>query len=138
MKIAWIIAGISTALCVGLMYNTWLVQKENQRLSFLNWTYQAEHRIIKDEIYVLEHKATYEDGYKEAIFKMGTPQNPGAYQDGWEAAMKIVGDGSYATGYHAAVQQFGYKDAKYYLVSYPKHSDDFKNDDEFAQIREKE
>lgn len=134
MKNAWTIAGISTGLCVVMAYQTWLVQKENQRLTFLNWTYKAEHRILKDEIYTLEHKANYEDGYKDAIFKMGSPQNPGAYQDGWEAAMKIVGEGGYASGYHAACHQFGYKDAKYYLVSKPVQplSDDFREDNDFA------
>ena len=132
MKIAWTVAGLSTALCVGLLYQTWLVQKENQRLSFLNLINREENRIIKDEIYVLEHKPNYDDGYKDAIFKMGSPQNPGAYRDGWEAAMKLVGEGGYASGYHAAVQQFGYKDSKYYLVSAPVKSDDFQNDNEFA------
>ena len=120
MKDFWKISTFAlTVVSAGLLYETWFVQRENHKLSFMNWTYQAEHRLLKDEIRELEQKPTYENGYKDALIKMGGPQNPGPFQDGWEAAMKVVGYGSYTTGYHTAIQQFGYRDSKYYLVSAP-------------------
>ena len=108
-KTGWVIAGIS-ALCVGgMVWHTWNIQKENQRLSMLNSIYEAEHRILKDEIYEFSTKPTYEEGYKAALIRLGGPQVPGAYQDGWDDALKIYGEnGGYAEGYHAAIAQFGY------------------------------
>jgi len=112
MKIAWTIAGIVgiSALCVGSMtWHAWSVQKENQRLSLVNYIYVAEHRILKDEISELASKPTYDQGYKDALIRIGGPQVPGAYQDGWDDAQKLCGaENNYADGYHAAIQQFGY------------------------------
>jgi hypothetical protein len=88
------------------------VQKENQKLSLQNVIYHAEHRILKDELYqkerALADRPTYEQGYKDALVRVGGPQTPGAYQDGWDDAMKVYADKGYADGYHAAIQQFGY------------------------------
>ena len=108
-KTAWIIAGIS-ALCIGTMtLYTWNIQTENQRLVLVNSIYNAEHRILKEELADLLAKPTYEQGYKTALIRVGGPQNPGAYQDGWDDAAKIFNNkNSYADGYHAAVEQFGY------------------------------
>ena len=108
MKLAWAITVVSLVLCSLLGYNTWTVQKDNQKLSLENLIYQAEHRILKDEIATQDRKPTYEQGYKDALVLIGGPQTPGAYQDGWDDAMKVYFDASYADGYHAAIQQFGY------------------------------
>ena len=60
------------------------------------------------EINLIENKPGYNDGYRDAIIKIGGPQSPGSYQDGWDAAIRVIADGSYATGYHTAIKQFGY------------------------------
>lgn len=108
-KLAWSISGVTLALCGFLAYNTYTVQRDNQRLSLINSINQAEYRILKDEIASLERQPKYDEGYKAAIIRMGGPQTPGAYQDGWDDAMKVIGaESNYADGYHAAIQQFGY------------------------------
>lgn len=101
-------------IAIGLVaYNG---RQENQRLQFLTIINHAENRVLKAEIHSLERaaetKPSYEDGYKEALVRAGRPNNPGAYQDGYEAAIKVVGDGGYATGYHTAIKQFGYQPNK--------------------------
>lgn len=108
-KNAWIIAGVS-ALYIGAMtLYTRDVQTENQRLLLVNSIYDAEHRILKEEITELLAKPTYEQGYKTALIRVGGPQSPGAYQDGWDDAAKIFNnETTYADGYHAAIEQFGY------------------------------
>lgn len=110
-------AGVVIVSCLALAgflaYNTWTTQRENQKLGLQNVLYQAEHRILKDEIYqkerALADRPTYEQGYKDALVRVGGPQAPGAYQDGWDDALKIYGtENGYADGYHAAIKQFGY------------------------------
>lgn len=97
-------------------------REENQRLLFSNTVFVVEQRILKDEISTLNRKPTYEQGYRDALVRIGGPTQPGAYQDGWEAAMKVVGEGTYADGYHSAIQQFGYQKANTseYLISLNK------------------
>lgn len=103
-----------SVLALGFMaWTTWNTQRENQKLSLQNVLYLAEHRILKSEIYekdrALDSRPTYEQGYKDALVRVGGPQTPGAYQDGWDDAMKIyASENSYADGYHAAIKQFGY------------------------------
>lgn len=108
-RTAWNSAGIC-ALFIGVMtWYTWSVQSENQRLLLVNSIFNAENRIIKDEIAELAALPTYDQGYKAALIRVGGPQQPGAYQDGWDDALKICNtESDYADGYHAAIQQFGY------------------------------
>lgn len=109
VKFAWTGCGIAASCCVALGIHAWNVQSENHRLSMANVIYQAEHRILKDEIAEWEKKPNYDQGFKDAIVRQGGPQTPGAYQDGWDDAMKVIGTQSnYADGYHNAIQQFGY------------------------------
>lgn len=119
MKSAWVTAGIcGVAFCVsGFQYIQ--TRQENNRLQLVNSIYQAEHRILKDEIREQDQKPSYDQGYKDALIRIGGPNQPGAYQDGWDAAMKITGEGGYANGYHAAIQQFGYQkpDTSRYLIA---------------------
>lgn len=107
-KTGWIIAGISFVCVVSMTWHTWNTQKENHRLSTINSIYEAENRIIKDEIFERRIEPTYEQGYKAALIRVGGPQMPGAYQDGWDDATKIYAESNYAEGYHAAIEQFGY------------------------------
>lgn len=116
---AWITAGICACACCVSGYQTFQTKQENGRLLLMNSIYQAEHRIFKNELKENEQKPTYEQGYRDALIRIGGPTQPGAYQDGWDAAMKVVGEGSYANGYHAAIQQFGYQkpDTSRYLIA---------------------
>lgn len=106
-----------------MLYNS---KQENQKYQLLTVINQAENRVLKDEIRSLERaadsKPSYEDGYKEALIRAGRPTNPGAYQDGYEAAMKIIDNGGYAEGYHAAIKQFGYQPNKSvaFIIDEPK------------------
>lgn len=112
MRFALVSLVLSTIV---LGYNAYKASQENQKLSIKNLIYEAETRILKDEIKDYVSKPTYEDGYKTALIKMGGPQNPGAYQDGWDDAYKVFctenGNG-YSVGYHTAIEQFGYTMAK--------------------------
>jgi hypothetical protein len=108
MKTSWIIAGI-TGVCACISgYGYYAKNQENQRLALNNIIYIAENRILKEEVSSLERKPTYEEGSRDSILKMGGPQIPGAYRDGWDAAIQTLDTKSYADGYHAAIQQFGY------------------------------
>ena len=119
MKNGWVAAGVCAVGCGISMSQYFSIRGENQRLALVNSIYHAEHRILKDEIREKEQKPTYEQGYKDAFIRIGGPQNPGAYQDGWDDAMTVVGEGGYANGYHAAIQQFGYQkpDTSRYLIA---------------------
>lgn len=90
-------------------YQMWSTQQESHRLKFLNTIYSAENSLLKDEIKSYESKPSYEQGYKDALIRVGGPQTVGAYADGWDDAFKLFGEeNDYAEGYHAAIQQFGY------------------------------
>lgn len=119
MKTSWVAAGIC-GLAFGISGVQYIqVCSYNQRLALANVIYQAEHRILKDEIRIQEQKPSYDQGYKDALIRLGGPQSPGAYQDGWDGAMIVAGEGGYANGYHAAIQQFGYQkpDTSRYLIA---------------------
>lgn len=124
MKInAWIVS-VCVIACGVMSYKTYTTQRENQRLHLASILYDLEHRLYKDEIKEWEQKPTYDQGYKDAIIRVGGPQSPSAYQDGWDDAMKVIGtQANYADGYHAAVQQFGYSKTHLcrWLVPVPEH-----------------
>lgn len=108
MKTPWIIAGIA-GICTCISgYGFYERNQSNQRLAINNIIYIAENRILKEEISSLERKPTYEEGSRDSILKMGGPQIPGAYRDGWDAAILTFDTNGYADGYHAAIRQFGY------------------------------
>lgn len=65
-------------------------------------------QLLNDEISELRSKLTYEDGYRDAVIRAGAPENASTYKDGYEAALLVVGDATYAEGYHAAIKQFGF------------------------------
>lgn len=71
--------------------------------------FAAENRLLKDDIYAERSKPTYENGYRDAILRAGSPTGSGSYRDGWESCSKLYADGSWASGYHAALEQFGWK-----------------------------
>jgi hypothetical protein len=65
-------------------------------------------QLLNDEISELRSRPTYEDGYRDAVIRAGAPENASTYKDGYEAALLVVGDATYAEGYHAAIKQFGF------------------------------
>jgi hypothetical protein len=109
MKTPWIAAAICLGVACFASYGYYTKNHENQKLALSNVIYVAENRILKDEVTSLERKPTYEDGCRDTIIKMGGPQHPGAYMDGWNAAILTLDTKSYADGYHNAIQQFGYQ-----------------------------
>lgn len=66
--------------------------------------------LLQDEVGELSRRPTYEQGYRDAIIRAGTPEGPGNYKDGYFAGFLAVGDAGYADGYHAAIEQFGHKE----------------------------
>jgi hypothetical protein len=82
---------------------------ENSKNTTIKELFAAENRILKDEIYAERGKPTYENGYRDAILRAGSPTGSGAYRDGWESCAKLYTDGSWTSGYHTALEQFGWK-----------------------------
>ena len=67
-----------------------------------------ENSLMANEIGSLQTSPSYNDGYRDALIKMGGPQSPGSFQDGWDSALKVAGAASYADGYHTARKQFNF------------------------------
>jgi len=114
-------------LCCFSGFIMWNQKAENHRLSLVNSILTLERNILKDEISQLESKPSYEEGFNDAIIRMGGPQNSGSYLDGWDAAIKVIGDSGYADGYHAAIKQFGYQkmgETKRWMVPEPNRTED--------------
>lgn len=121
-KYAWYVSIASLSLCGYGFYTTWQVQAENQKLSMVKAINDERSRLLADELRIQQEqiedlarqvvdakqKPSYESGYKDAIVRMGGPQTPGAYQDGWDDALKTMNYEGYADGYHTAIKQFGY------------------------------
>lgn len=121
-RLPWTITIVSLILCGFLGYTTWNVQKDNQKLELVQIIDKSEIRILKEDIAKAENRPTYDEGYKDALIRLGGPQKVGDYQKGWDDAMKVSGD--YAAGYHAAIRQFEYiKTGSRWLVQEPKEKD---------------
>jgi hypothetical protein len=82
---------------------------ESNKNATIKELFAAENRLLKDEIYAERSKPTYENGYRDAILRAGPPTGSGTYRDGWEACAKLYADGSWTSGYHTALEQFGWK-----------------------------
>lgn len=91
-----------------IFFSTAYIVYQNYRYGFMVSVFNAESRILRDELQEQRYKPSYDDGYRDAIVRMGTPSTPGAYTDGFMAAAKIYQNSSYAEGYHNAIKQFGY------------------------------
>lgn len=106
MKFAWGFSSV-VLLLLGLsagnnLRKDWKISNLEQ-LKELN---NAEIRILDQTIREFDNKATYEDGYRDALIRIG--RGTGSYADGYDAAVMTIGKGSYVDGYHNAIQQFGY------------------------------
>lgn len=71
-----------------------LIEKSNSML-------EGEIRNLE---YTLSTTRKYEDGYRDALVRLDNPQL-GTFDEGYEAAKKVYGSGSYTDGYHAAIEQ---------------------------------
>lgn len=91
-----------------IFFSTAYIVYQNYRYEFMVNVFNAESRILRDELQEHRYKPSYDDGYRDAIIKMGTPSIPGSYTDGFMAAAKVYQNSSYAEGYHNAIKQFGY------------------------------
>lgn len=119
------VLSIGAIICVGAAgsYSLYKQTVETNRIAFSNTLYESENRLLKDQLKELEYRLSenisrpsYEEGYRDAILRMGSPQQPGAYRDGYEAAIKALGSNNYAEGYHTAIKQFGYSGATYVIA----------------------
>lgn len=99
--------GLFALVTSGFAYN---LNQQNQQLSLKGMIYEAENRLLQQEVRELQYKQqtsrTYDDGYNDALARMGSHQ--GTYLDGWLAAEKIYRDKTYVDGYHAATEQIAW------------------------------
>ena len=107
-------------MCYSL-FSTFYIVYFNSRQSMMSELYRAESRILRDELNEMKYKPTYENGYSDAIIKMGVPTNPTSYTDGFMAAAKIYQNANYADGYHNAIKQFGYANIPNANISLPNY-----------------
>ena len=101
---SWIFASVLAAVAGYAIVRDF--ESRQYRIQAANLAY--DNSMLLGEINIIEKQPNYNDGYRDAIIKMGGPQGPGSFQDGWDAAIRVLGDGSYTTGYHTAIKQFGY------------------------------
>jgi len=106
-------------------------QFETNQVRYENTTLRFENSMLTNEVRAMETAPSYDDGYRDAVIKLGGPQSSGSYQDGWNAAVKVLASNTYAEGYHTAIKQFGYtKDGNSKWIieeSIPKPSSDVNN-----------
>lgn len=101
---SWILASLfAVAACYAIFRD---IESRQYRMQASALAY--DNNMLIGEINLIERQPNYNDGYRDAIIKMGGPQGPGSFQDGWDAAVRVIGDASYTNGYHTAVKQFGY------------------------------
>lgn len=82
---------------------------EINRLKLKVVLFERESALLRDEIKSLDNKPSYDQGYTDAVIRMGVPKpGSGAFAEGYYAALKTLGNSSYAQGYHNAIAQFGY------------------------------
>ena len=93
---------IASASFFGIQYH---ITKTNQ-LELKNILLEREVSLLKSEVDAESRKPSYEDGYSDAVIRVGNGDAfQGTYADGYKAALTVVGDGSYARGYHNAITQ---------------------------------
>ena len=104
MSKAVAVLGIVASLVLGVLYS--LMAYENQRLKTSETLYAHQVQLLRDQVNDQEitlrdyqermrSAPTYEEGYKAGTVR----------SDGFQAAIKIIKEGSYVDGYHAAIQQ---------------------------------
>ena len=90
-------------------YNT---RHNIENLKIINYAELERSKLLTDELNEIKYecltKPTYNEGYRDAIIRIGTPTQAGAYRDGYYAAFLTIGSASYADGYHAAISQYGF------------------------------
>ena len=64
-----------------------------------------ENSLMANEIGSLQTSPSYNDGYRDALIKMGGPQSPGSFQDGWDEGRSCPLDGLRASSHHARSEQ---------------------------------
>lgn len=100
-------------LCLALaaysLYITNMYVVQTNRYSAIRELNLVENRLLKDQLYEDNSRPTYENGFRDAIIRAGSPSGAGSYRDGWEACAKLYSDGTWSAGYHTAIDQFGWK-----------------------------
>lgn len=117
MRKSTIVCLTAVVCCLSSMLYAYRTDRQNALLMQAVQINKVEREYFVDTINEMNRLPTYEQGCKDTLVKMGGPTQPGAYRDGWDAAMSLNGEG-WAGGYHAAIQQFGYQkpDTSRYLA----------------------
>lgn len=99
-----------------LLVDAYKTRHEIGNLKILGEAESERSKLLTDELNEIKYeslsKPTYNEGYRDAIIRMGTPTQPGSYRDGYYAAFTALGNASYADGYHAAIAQYGFPKAE--------------------------
>jgi hypothetical protein len=95
-----------------LFVDAYRTRHEITNLKMLGDTESQRSKLLSDELNEIKYdylmKPTYNEGYRDAIIRMGTPTQPGSYRDGYYAAFLALGNSGYSDGYHAAIAQYGF------------------------------
>jgi Fe-S cluster biosynthesis and repair protein YggX len=111
------IMGIALFAAIGLSgWQFWKNEDTKVKTELKTNLTEQEIRLLQQELATARHelleektKPSYDDGYRACILSMGGAQQNGSYKDGWDAAVKMLNNRSYADGYHNAIEQFGYQ-----------------------------
>lgn len=111
-------------LSVGIVLSGYIALKRDWELAKANVVKDLANReieLLKDEVntYRMEliSKPSFEEGYRQAILNQGH----GTYARGFADAKEVFDkDNNYATGYHAAIEQFGLQNR---IVQEENHED---------------
>ena len=118
---------VPTIICCFISYYHYKMILENNTLSWSVTIYEAENRLLEQELNAIERKPSYDDGCRDTIVKIGLP-NAGCYRDGWIDATKIIDGQDYSRGYHQAIAQFGYQTNNKELIGPPESLPDMKKE----------
>ena len=87
-------------------YNIYKNDLEQNRLNAKIDYIESENRLLRDKNHFVQKQPTYEDGYKDCLIHMSGGN--GSFKKGFDAAIKLMNNQDYASGYHAAIKQFEY------------------------------
>jgi hypothetical protein len=106
----------STAILLATIFflfiDAYRTRCEIANVKILSGAETQRSQLLYDELNEIKYdylmKPTYNEGYRDAIIRMGTPNQPGSYRDGYYAAFLALGNSGYSDGYHAAIAQYGF------------------------------
>lgn len=108
-----------------LGYYLYKSERENDLLAVENVAVLLKVWNQEQQLKELERRPTYEQGQKDTLIKLGAPDGPSAFRDGYDLAVSLYANAGYSEGYHQAIFQFGYQpvNTSQYLVPEPSPSE---------------